>query len=161
MLRKARNEDISRIAEIIVFTKRKTYRDIFKNDNVSFNIIQVLTEAEKYNAKGALDNIFVYDDGIVKAVITVQEHPDKVELSDFYVDPFFQNTGIGTQIVDSIKEKVKAKNKKVCLMVLDKNLSAIKFYENQGFKYTGNKHEYEKSGFYLLLYEFYLANFER
>ena len=46
MLRKAEEKDIARIAEIIVFTKRHTYRDIFKNDHVSFNVIQVLSEAE-------------------------------------------------------------------------------------------------------------------
>lgn len=37
LIRKAENKDISRIAEIIVFTKRVTYRPIFKNDFVSFN----------------------------------------------------------------------------------------------------------------------------
>ena len=35
LIRKAENKDISRIAEIIVFTKRVTYRPIFKNDFVS------------------------------------------------------------------------------------------------------------------------------
>lgn len=47
MLRKAGNMDISRIAEILIFTKRTTYRSIFKNDNVSFNEMQVLKEIEK------------------------------------------------------------------------------------------------------------------
>lgn len=50
MLRKAGNMDISRIAEILIFTKRTTYRPIFKNDNVSFNEMQVLKEIEKLSS---------------------------------------------------------------------------------------------------------------
>lgn len=154
MLRKAKKEDISRIAEIIVFTKRQTYRDIFKNDYVSFNVIQVLSEAEELNIEGSLDNMYVYDDGIVKAVITIQDSSNKIELSDFYVDMFFQNEGVGTKIIDLVKEKAKSTNKKVSLYVLDKNTQAIKFYEKSDFKFNGNKKEYENSGFYLLQYEF-------
>ena len=89
-LRKATIEDIPRIAEIIVFTKRHTYRDIFKNDEVSFNVIQVLSEAERYSQSGALDDMYVYDDGIVKAMINAHIEEDYIELSDFYVDKFFQ-----------------------------------------------------------------------
>ena len=36
-VRKARKQDISRIAEIIVFGKRVAYRDIFRDDIGSFN----------------------------------------------------------------------------------------------------------------------------
>ncbi|WP_416326285.1 hypothetical protein [[Eubacterium] hominis] len=35
-IRKAKQEDISRIAEILVFTKRLNYRSIFHNDHYSF-----------------------------------------------------------------------------------------------------------------------------
>lgn len=71
MLRKAGNMDISRIAEILIFTKRTTYRPIFKNDNVSFNEMQVLKEIEKLSQPSALDNIYVYDDEIVKATVKI------------------------------------------------------------------------------------------
>lgn len=37
MIRQADKQDISRIAEIIVFGKRVAYRSIFENDYVSFN----------------------------------------------------------------------------------------------------------------------------
>ena len=69
MLRKAENKDIARIAEIIIFTKRVTYRPIFNNDNVSFNVMQVLSEAQEYSKPNGLDNMYVYDDGIVKAIV--------------------------------------------------------------------------------------------
>lgn len=41
-IRKAALQDVSRIAEILVFTKRLNYRPIFQNDLVSFGEMQEL-----------------------------------------------------------------------------------------------------------------------
>ena len=148
MLRKAEEKDIARIAEIIVFTKRHTYRDIFKNDHVSFNVIQVLSEAEGFKKLHALDNMYVYDDGIVKAMINAEVAEDKITISDFYVDKFFQGEGIGTYVMN---EFIKM-GKPIYFWVLDKNMPAREFYEKLGFKLTGVKQEFEDSGFYILQY---------
>lgn len=150
MLRKAGNRDISRIAEILIFTKRTTYRPIFKNDNVSFNEMQVLNEIEKLSQPSALDNIYVYDDGIVKAMVKIEDVAEKTKVSEFFVDPFFQGEGIGTKILNNVIEK----SKEVFLYVLDKNERAIRFYVKMGFKYTGEKEEFLNSGFYMLKYFF-------
>lgn len=150
MLRKAGNMDISRIAEILIFTKRTTYRPIFKNDNVSFNEMQVLKEIEKLSQPSALDNIYVYDDGIVKATVKIEDVGEKTKVSEFFVDPFFQGEGIGTKILNNVIEK----SKEVFLYVLDKNEKAIRFYVKMGFKYTGEKEEFLNSGFYMLKYFF-------
>lgn len=150
MLRKADNRDISRIAEILIFTKRTTYRPIFKNDNVSFNEMQVLNEIEKLSQPSALDNIYVYDDGIVKAMVKIEDVGEKTKVSEFFVDPFFQGEGIGTKILNNVIEK----SKEVFLSVLDKNERAIRFYVKMGFKYTGEKEEFLNSGFYMLKYFF-------
>lgn len=150
MLRKAGNMDISRIAEILIFTKRTTYRSIFKNDNVSFNEMQVLKEIEKLSQPSALDNIYVYDDGIVKATVKIEDVGEKTKVSEFFVDPFFQGEGIGTKILNNVIEK----SKEVFLYVLDKNEKAIRFYVKMGFKYTGEKEEFLNSGFYMLKYFF-------
>lgn len=150
MLRKAGNRDISRIAEILIFTKRTTYRPIFKNDNVSFNEMQVLNEIEKLSQPGALDNIYVYDDGIVKAMVKIEDVGEKTKISEFFVDPFFQGEGIGTKILNNVIEK----SKEAFLYVLDKNERAIRFYVKMGFKYTGEKEEFLNSGFYMLKYFF-------
>ncbi len=150
MLRKAGNRDISRIAEILIFTKRTTYRPIFKNDNVSFNEMQVLKEIEKLSQPSALDNIYVYDDGIVKAMVKIEDIGEKTKVSEFFVDPFFQGEGIGTKILNNVIEK----SKEVFLYVLDKNERAIRFYVKMGFKYTGEKEEFLNSGFYMLKYFF-------
>lgn len=150
MLRKAGNMDISRIAEILIFTKRTTYRPIFKNDNVSFNEMQVLKEIKKLSQPSALDNVYVYDDGIVKATVKIEDIGEKTKVSEFFVDPFFQGEGIGTKILNTVIEK----SKEVFLYVLDKNERAIRFYVKMGFKYTGEKEEFLNSGFYMLKYFF-------
>lgn len=150
MLRKAGNRDISRIAEILIFTKRTTYRPIFKNDNVSFNEMQVLKEIEKLSQPSALDNIYVYDDGIIKAMVKIEDIGEKTKISEFFVDPFCQGEGIGTKILNNVIEK----SKEVFLYVLDKNERAIRFYVKMGFKYTGEKEEFLNSGFYMLKYFF-------
>lgn len=150
MLRKAGNMDISRIAEILIFTKRTTYRPIFKNGNVSFNEMQVLKEIEKLSQPSALDNIYVYDDGIVKATVKIEDIGEKTKVSEFFVDPFFQGEGIGTKILNNVIEK----SKEVFLYVLDKNERAIRFYVKMGLKYTGEKEEFLNSGFYMLKYFF-------
>ena len=69
-IRKAGTEDISRIAEILVFTKRMNYRSIFRNDKFSFGNLQVLSAAREYiNNPHLLDSIWVYDDEFVKGLI--------------------------------------------------------------------------------------------
>ena len=81
-IRKAVFQDLSRIAEILVFVKRVNYRPIFKNDAYSFGELQVLSVAEKYAAPDILNHIWVYDDGIVKGMI----HIEGREIRELYVE---------------------------------------------------------------------------
>ena len=57
MIRKATKEDISRIAEILVFVKRMKFRPIFQDDYYSFGELQVFPVAKKYANADILDNI--------------------------------------------------------------------------------------------------------
>ena len=150
MLRKAQVNDINRIAEILIFTKRQTYRHIFKNDDVSFNVMQVGKEIESLKKPDGLKDIYVYDDGIVKATITIRFDGNKVFLTEFYVDGFFQGQGIGTGILDKIISD--NKGKEIHANPLDKNIRTVEYYERYGFIYTGNKEEFADSGFYMLDY---------
>lgn len=72
MIRKAEKEDISRIAEILVFVKRIKYRPIFQNDDYSFGELQVIRVSQEYDKQEILDNMWVYDDGIVKGMIHIE-----------------------------------------------------------------------------------------
>lgn len=139
MIRKATLQDIPRIAEIIVFGKRVAYRTIFNNDVVSFNELQVINIIEEYrNSPGVIDNMIVYDDGIIKGVINQTIVGDSVEICDFYVEPFFKGQGIGRQLIQQVISESKKKGmKKIFLWVLEENLSARRFYEANGFQENG------------------------
>lgn len=139
MVRKATLQDVSRIAEIIVFGKRVAYRPIFNNDFVSFNELQVIDIIEKFRRTPMLiDNFIVYDDGIVKGVINRKFMDDKVELSEFYVEPFFKGKGIGRELIQYvISEAKEADKQKIFLWVIKDNLPSRKFYEANGFKENG------------------------
>ena len=76
-IRRAKPEDLSRIAEILVFAKRIKYRPIFHNDDYSFNELQVVKLAEEYGKPETLDNIWVYDDFIDSQIQVIQATYDK------------------------------------------------------------------------------------
>ena len=144
-IRKAAAQDLSRIAEILVFVKRINYRPIFQNDAYSFGKLQVLPVAEAYGAPGILRHIWVYDDGIVKGLI----HVEGEEIRELYVDSFFQNQGVGAALIAFAKEEFSAK----FLWALEKNAGAIRFYERHGFHRTGTKKREEGTAEYLVRLE--------
>ncbi len=130
-IRKAIQEDVSRIAEILVFVKRMKYRPIFQDDVYSFVELQVLPVAKKYIEAGIIDNMFVYDDGIVKGLIHIEGN----EIVELYVDCFFQDQGIGSKLIEYAKEHFPI----TFLWVIEKNIDAIRFYEAHGFHLTSTK----------------------
>ena len=128
-IRRSTVQDVSRLAEILVFTKRMNYRSIFHNDKVSFGEIQVLPLAQEYMENmERLENIWVYDDEFVKGML----HAENGWILELYVDSFFQNKGIGAKLIDFAIENLHARN----LMVLEKNHGAIRFYQAHGFSLT-------------------------
>ena len=145
MIRKARLDDISRIAEILVFVKRIKFRPIFQNDDYSFGKLQVLRVAEKYKSPDILDNIWVYDDGIVKGLIHIEGN----EIVELYVDYFFQNQGVGSALIEYAKEKYPVK----FLWAIEKNVEAIRFYERHDFHIAKNKKFEEGTTEYLVKLE--------
>lgn len=141
MVRHATMEDISRIAEIIVFGKRMAYRTIFQNDYFSFNELQVMPIVDEFRTKPELiDNFLVYDDGIVRGVINRVNKEAETEICEFYVEPFFKRSGIGGELMRALVEEAKAEGKKrIFLWVIKENLPARSFYEKNGFVPTGEE----------------------
>lgn len=149
-IRKAEEKDIPRIAEILVFAKRSAYRPIFQNDEVSFNVITVLNVIEEIKEIG-LDNTYIYDDGIVKGMARFSINNDEVQFNELYIEPFFQNEGIGSALMDFVEQKAKELNyKKIFLLVLEKNPNAMRLYERKGFVNTKERQEFATTGQYLL-----------
>jgi len=143
MIRKATEQDLSRIAEILVFVKRMKYRSIFRDDFYSFNILQVLPVAKKYADSDILDHMLVYDDGIVKGLIHIEGN----EIAELYVDYFFQNQGIGSALIEYAKENYPV----TFLWAIEKNTNSIRFYEAHGFHLTDTKKLQEGTTEYLVL----------
>lgn len=136
MIRHATTADASRIAEILIFSKRMNYRKIFQNDQVSFGEMQVYPLAKSYiDQPDGLKRIWVYDDGFVKGVI----HHDGKQIVELYVDPFFENQGIGSELIQFAVEQLDCR----FLWVLEKNIRAIRFYQRHGFVITEEK-QYEE-----------------
>lgn len=131
MIRKASIRDLSRIAEILVFVKRIKYRPIFKDDDFSFNHLQVLTVAKQYEHPEVLNHIWVYDDGITKGLI----HIEGQEIVELYVDYFFQNQGVGSGLIEFAKANFPVS----FLWAIEKNTDAIRFYQAHGFHLTQHR----------------------
>ena len=131
-IRKADAADASRIAEILIFSKRANYRHIFNDDAVSFGEMQVLPLAQEYiDDEEKLRGVWVYDDGFVKGMI----HIEGAEIAELYVEPFFAGNGIGAELTEFAIKNFDVRK----LLVLEKNARAIKFYEAHGFSLTGKR----------------------
>lgn len=129
-IRQASEGDVSRIAEILIFSKRVNYRAIFENDLVSFGEMQVCPLARSLLQDPAvLHRYWVYDDGIVKGLVCIEGD----EVRELYVEPFFTGCGIGARLLRFAAEKKGCRR----LWVLEKNLRAIRFYRRNGFEPTG------------------------
>lgn len=125
-IRKAGIQDSSRLAEILIFTKRMNYRDIFHNDKISFGEMQVYPLARDYIANPEkLENIWVYDDEFVKGMI----HIEGRTLLELYVDSFFQNAGIGAKLLEFAIQAFHIQN----LFVLEKISAQFAFISAMAF----------------------------
>lgn len=143
MIRQATERDLSRIAEILVFVKRMKFRPIFQDDDYSFNQLQVLTVAKQYSAPEVLSRIWVYDDGIVKGMIHIVDR----EIVELYVDYFFQDQGVGSQLIEYAKANFPVEY----LWAIEKNTDALRFYQTHGFRLTDQKQFEEGTAEYLVM----------
>ncbi len=145
-IRKAVTQDASRLAEILIFTKRMNYRKIFHNDRVSFGEMQVYPLAQDYiENPQKLKNIWVYDDEFVKGMM----HIEGKEIVELYVDCFFQNEGIGGRLIEFAIQMFDVQD----LFVLEKNIRAIRFYQHHGFSLTQDRRLEEGTTAYIVKME--------
>ena len=132
-IRQAKDEDLERIAEILVFNYRLNFYPIFRDDSFYFEELKVSKQMANY--VNNLDNIWVYDDGVVKGFIQIE----KEEVKKLFVEPALQGNSIGTKLLEyAITEK-----NANYLWALEKNTKAIAFYKRHGFDITNDK-KYEE-----------------
>lgn len=164
MIRPAGIKDISRIAEILIFTKRMTYRPIFRDDKVSFGEMQVLPLAEEYRKHPErLNHMWVYEEEFVKGLITLRMETEEgvttLEIQELYVDVFFHNEGIGRKFIVFAESMAKEQGAaELSLWVLEKNEHARLFYEKNGFCATAERGMEEGTEEVLIKYRKKLEN---
>ena len=142
-IRQARSEDAERIAEIVVFNYRLNFYPIFRDDSFYFEELRISNQVQRHARE--LDNIWVYDDGVVKGFI----HIDGKEVKKLFVEPVLQGNSIGAQLLEyAICEK-----NVDFLWALEKNTRAIAFYQRHGFKLTEYKKFEEDTTEYLVRME--------
>ncbi|MBR2223714.1 MAG: GNAT family N-acetyltransferase [Christensenellaceae bacterium] len=140
MIRQAREEDIFRIAEIVVFSKRVNYFPIFGDEWYSFSEMQVVTAAEHYREK--LSELYVFcENGIIKGMIRIRGE----EICELYTEYMLRNQGIGSALIAHAKEKGCS-----FLWALEKNTAAQRFYARHGFFPSGEKKLEEGTTEYLI-----------
>ena len=106
-IRKAIIDDLSRVAEIYVFNNRINYFPIFKDESFSFGELQVVSLVDNYFKKEEiLENIYVYDNGLIKGFIQM----NGTEICKLYVDSFFQSAGIGNELIGFAIKELHANN---------------------------------------------------
>lgn len=146
-IRKAEEKDLARIAEILVFNNRLFFYPIFRDEEFSFGIMNVEDLMKEYREDAAMmDETYVYDDGLIRGMLRF----DGVEIIKLYVDPFFQNRGIGQKLLGFAVEG----KEKVFLWALEKNEAGRRFYRMNGFMETGEKKFEEGTEEYLIRMEY-------
>ena len=139
-IRQATIEDLPRIAEIVIFNYRLNFYPIFQDDELYFKEMQVVNLMKEY--KDIVNSIWVYDDGVVKGFVQVEN----CEIKKLFVEPILQGKSIGSCLLNYTINEHQANN----LWALEKNIRAIRFYERHGFRLTGNKKLEEDTTEYLV-----------
>ena len=131
-IRPATVSDASRIAEIIITNYRVNFYPFFKNDSYYFGELNVVEMAREYtDGSQALQNTFVYDDGVVKGIIRI----NRKEIEKLYVEPQFQNQGIGAKLLEYAVDTHSA----AFLWALEYNKRGISFYQRHNFELNGER----------------------
>lgn len=142
-IRQATISDLSRIAEIVIFNYRINFYPIFRDDEFYFKELQVPKLIGQY--EGSVDRLWVYDDGVVKGFIQVENR----EVKKLFVEPVLQGKSIGSALLNYAVSEHEANN----LWALEKNPRAIRFYERHGFQMTADRKLEEDTTEYLIRLE--------
>ena len=139
MIRTMGIDDVERVAEIHVSGWRNAFFGILSNDFL-FNRLRVLNRIKVFQEEvlSNKDETYVFDDGMIKAFITIgrcrdDDEPNVFELWGLYVDPFWQRSGIGSSMVRFCEQQATQRGYKKINWVLEPNTRARSFYEKMGF----------------------------
>jgi len=76
--------------------------------------------------------LFVYDNNVPIGVLTYTEHHKYIDIRDFYILEDYRNQGIGTEMINKIKEI--RNHRLIYVGTVGGNERALKLYQEFGFK---------------------------
>lgn len=122
MIRKFKKEDIDEVMEIWKKENIRTHNFISKEywENNYEYVKDIIPNADIY--------VYIMNENIVGFIGLNNDH-----IEGIFVDINNQHNGIGTSLLNKIKEE----KEKLTLSVYKKNINAIKFYKKNGFIITG------------------------
>ena len=95
--------------------------------------------SEEYNRKNIVETIAAKNYSIIEyhgediGAISIERHPDFIQLTQIFILPSHQNRGIGTTLVRELARESRQSGKPVRLRVLRTN-PARRLYEREGFQ---------------------------
>jgi ribosomal protein S18 acetylase RimI-like enzyme len=95
--------------------------------------------SEEYNRKNIAETIAAKNYSIIEyqgediGAISIERHPDFIQLTQLFILPSHQNRGIGTTLVRELARESRQSGKPVRLRVLRTN-PARRLYEREGFQ---------------------------
>ena len=152
MIRKAKLEDSSRIADIQIFGWRNAYRGII-DDLILFNKLNIEKKSQSIRKvlEEGKEEWYVYEEeSIIKGMMIIGKSRDSDKAESFelwalYIDPLMMRQGIGSQMIKYCENEGREKGfKENVLWVLGKNKIGIGFYEKNGYRKDGKAQEIEK-----------------
>lgn len=110
-------------------------KKIFKNEAYSLKQIEEIIFMKNYTS------YFIKEKDIISGYIIVFDNSETFEIMKIGVLEEKRKMGIGEKLINKIKEK----EKNIFLEVRENNISAISFYEANGFKKIGIRKNYYKN----------------
>jgi GNAT superfamily N-acetyltransferase len=102
--------------------------------------------SEAYNRKNIAHTIAAGSYSIIElegediGALSVERHPDHIQLAQIYILPSHQNRGIGTTILRELAQEARRAAKPLRLRILAVN-PARRLYEREGFRVTSTTPE--------------------
>ena len=149
-IRKAVPGDSCRLAEIEIVNYRLHFYPLFRNDAYFFSELNVPVLMREYlDQPDKIEHTYVFDDGVVKGFIRINGD----EIEKLFVEPVFQNKGVGSALLEHALRHTRARR----LLVLEKNPGAIRLYERHGFSMTEHRQRVDDTDEFFIIMERYGA----
>ena len=126
---------------------KQAYKDVFPDEYLNEDTPEKRTQEflDSCKDKGIYYYMICEDDKAV-GIVKFTDAEEKFEILSFYILDEYRNKGLGMQVIEYLKKEFD--KKKLVLWVLEDNVKAKRFYENNGFKNTGNTRVIQRGNSY-------------